>query len=224
MFVLKYEMHDNIPVFKSNLCGKCTNMLESTSYASAMNRGCCWYFPKYTLVDIKNILSIDKKDYLLSIIKNDFCTMNSYSFELKGYFNKNSYEQYMNHKEHKNQSDFDEKLFFKICPLAAKKGCSIDFSLRPHPCNLYLCREIVNICKNQYENYKKERKDYFAYCNYFDEVLREELDCNNINLINDFDKSLAAIENYDLPLFEPRSLAPIMFNMHNSDLSLNIAT
>ena len=54
---MSFENHEGIPVFKCSQCG-CCNGIE-TENVFAANRGCCFYFPKYTLFDLRTVAAID---------------------------------------------------------------------------------------------------------------------------------------------------------------------
>lgn len=209
MFTLSYEFHDNIPVFKSNFCGKCSGVLESTSLVNRTMRGCCWYFPKYTLVDIKNIISHGRIDFIHSLLKLEYSHISQYFIEVTGRFDSESFFNYSRTVE--NMPDFDNKLFFRLCPFCGTHGCNIDFSLRPHPCNLYLCRTMIEKCNDSYLPFSKERRDYYSYCNYFDESIKQELKYNRVDLISNTEASLSVIENFEMPDFEPRKLDKLIF-------------
>ena len=211
MYELSYENVNNVPVFKCNYCGNCSGVLESTCHILGKNRGCCWYFPKYNLIDIKNILDMDKKGFLSKLLNMSNAKINKYSIDVIGQFNEEDYLKYKQETIDENEV-FDSKLFYRVCPFHTAKGCSLDFSLRPHPCNLYLCREVIKLCGEEYKDYSKERKDYFSYCNYYDEVIKSHLMEKNIDLITSPYECVELITNIDIPKFESRALKPINFN------------
>lgn len=224
MFNLSYEFKNNIPLFKCTYCGKCYSCIESKNFFY-INRGCCWYFPKYTLVDIKNILNLGKKDFILNLFNMPNAYILQYSIIIQGIFDYDKYEEYKNKNycldacEDNTINSFNTKLFFKLCPFFKNNGCSLDYSLRPHPCNLYLCRDVIDLCYDYYKNYSRERKDYFAYCNYFNESIKYLLIDNRVNFLTNLNKSLNLIENFDMPSFKPCTLRRIYFSPslpHNS--------
>lgn len=219
MFSLSYEFNNNIPVFKSNFCGKCSGTLESTSLITEKMRGCCWYFPNYTLVDIKNIFSHNRIDFIYSLLKLQNSHISQYHIEVKGSFDSKAFFKYLMENEYVEPAEkaFDAKLFFRLCPFFDTNGCSIDFSLRPHPCNLYLCRKIIEKCGNNYIPYSNERKDYYSYCNYFNESIKHVLMENKVDLLINPEASLSIIENFELPDFEPRKLDKLLFFDKNEE-------
>jgi hypothetical protein len=206
MFTLSYEFKNNIPVFHCNICGHCNNFIESTSHIN-VNRGCCWYFPKYTLMDIKNIINVGKIDFIYSLFKNTKAAISQYFIQVQGFYDKNKYNTY--NENNLPISNFDSKLFFKSCPFIGERGCTINFQLRPHPCNLYLCREVIKESGELYKKYSLERKDYYSYCNYFNESLKYELIDNNTDLLQNASKSLNIIEKTDVPTYDPMELNKI---------------
>ncbi|KOA20804.1 hypothetical protein CLHOM_09470 [Clostridium homopropionicum DSM 5847] len=215
---LEYEFCSNVPVYKCSFCGKCSSFIESTSYTSIKTRGCCWYFPKYSLIDMKNIIDSGNKNFIYSLLNMDNAEIYQYCINVNGEFNKKEYEEYLKEtfQEDSEVSDFDQKLFFRLCPFATTKGCSIAFDLRPHPCNLYLCREVINSCGKDYKEFSKERKDYYSYCNYYSDTLKYILMDNTVDLTKDPFKAIDILEKTEIPTFEFKNLKPIIFN---ADLS-----
>jgi len=209
MHKLTFLKHENIPLFKCSFCGKCYNFLEATSYLKIKMRGCCWYFPKYKLIDIKNILDLGKEDFIYEIANLINSKIEKYHIEVLGYFDEEKYN-----KLKPKSDDFDTKLFFRLCPFFDKDGCKLDFTLRPHPCNLYLCREIIEACGQEYEYYKRERKDYFAYCNYYNDVLAKELEYKSLNLVNNFEEAIKLLKEIHVPKFDFRNLKDIIININ----------
>ncbi|WDC84462.1 hypothetical protein PL321_01260 [Caloramator sp. mosi_1] len=204
--MLIYHFEDNIPLFRCSLCGRCDGFIESKSYINK-NRGCCWYYPKYTLMDIKNIISLGREDFIRELSTKENVYKSNYFLEVRGYFDEEGYKK----SNLKQDIDFDTKLFFRLCPFWQENGCKIEFKLRPHPCNLYLCREVIELCKDGYSEFSKERRDYFSYMNYFNEVIKHELMEKRMDLTSDFEGTLDFIKNYQVPNFEPRLLRELHF-------------
>lgn len=217
MYKLQYENQNNIPVFKCNFCGHCSGILEATSHTNIKNRGCCWYFPKYNLVDIKNIINIGKKNFIYALLNMKNTVINKYSIEVQGIFDKERYLEYVKENSDSIETNFDTKLFFRVCSFFRPNGCHLDFNLRPHPCNLYLCRTVINCCGEDYKNFSSERKDYFSYCNYFNEVIKEVLMDAKVNLQSDPFKAIEIIEAFSLPPFGGRPISPIELSKNSDD-------
>lgn len=209
---ISYEVLDNIPVFKCSTCSKCTSF-EGKNKLN-VNRGCCFYFPKFYLIDIKNITNIDIS-FLSNLIEEERARVHSFYIEVEGIFDKESYKNFMlnnTEEELAKYKNFDISLLFKKCYFSTNEGCSINFELRPHPCNLYLCRKIIEECGTEYYKYSRERKDYYAYCNYINEVLEIELRKRNTDLKNNFKDSIQILKNTKVDNFDFSILKDIFFN------------
>jgi len=198
---ISYEVTNNTPIFKCSFCKNCTSM-ESTNMLG-IKRGCCFYFPKYSLIDIKNIIKF-KKDFLFKLITKKNVVTHDYFIEVKGTFDKTAYNNFLetsNEDELLKYGDFDTKLFFKKCFFITPTGCSIDFRLRPHQCNLYLCRKLVKNSNSLSSKYSRERKDYFAYCNYINVILTQYFKENLLSLKNNFKQSVNFLEKIKIDNF-----------------------
>lgn len=199
--ILSYKVLDNTPIFKCNSCKNCTSM-ESTNMLG-INRGCCFYFPKYSLIDIKNIINF-KKDFLFKLITKENVITHDYFIEVKGTFDKTAYSNFAKNStegEFSKYGNFDKTLFFKKCSFITPKGCSIDFRLRPHQCNLYLCRNLSENSSYLCKNYSRERKDYFAYCNYMNTTLIQYFKDNLLTLKNNFKQSVNFLDKIKIDNF-----------------------
>ena len=191
---ISYSIIDNIPVFKCSACKNCTS-IESIN-AFNFYRGCCFYFPKYSLIDIKHIINYDE-NFLFELIKEKNVIIHDYYIRVVGTFYKEKYKKFLENNLKEDllkYGDFDTSLFFKKCYFVSEKGCSISFKLRPYECNLYLCRHVVNKCRRKNNKYSRERKDYFAYCSYTNMMLKEDLIKSNINLKNNFKECIELLK------------------------------
>lgn len=93
MFNLHYEFNKNIPVIRCTMCGKCHDAIEAVSYVDK-NRGCCWYFPKYNLFEIKNLIDNKNIDFFYNILKMKNCSISQFHVEIKGLFKVKEYARY----------------------------------------------------------------------------------------------------------------------------------
>lgn len=170
-------------------------------------------------MDIKNIINLGSKSHIYKLLNMKNTKISRYHLEVIGEFDKEKHEEFLKENAY-DWGDFDTKLFFRLCPFATTEGCSIDFNLRPHPCNLYLCREVISSCGENYKEFSKERRDYFSYCNYFSDSLKYTLMDNNVDLLSDPFKAIEIIEQTDIPNFSFKILPPILFNdaPYNNDI------
>ena len=67
--ILKTEFKNNIPRYYCSNCSKCTSHI-SINFTNLKHRGCCYYFPKFNLVDIQKMVQLPGgKNVLDKIIK-----------------------------------------------------------------------------------------------------------------------------------------------------------
>lgn len=213
MFSLYYAFSDNVPLFRCNFCGQCQLHIEAQN-SLQINRGCCWYFPTYELADIKNLLDNGHEEFIGQLLAHPHTKIRRFELQVIGRFDQDAYQRAIAAASDLPQGDFDPSLHFKLCPFFGIDGCTISSALRPHPCNLYLCREVIQWSGSNYQSYNQERKDYFSYCAYVNESLRLELNEQGVDLISDQAQALATIRSCDIPHFEPRHLTPICLTVH----------
>lgn len=89
------NFNDGVPQLGCTLCGKC-NTLFGKSLCHIKNRGCCWYYPKFTLYEIhKMVKSKDGLATLKKIINHPDTEIFNYYIHSKGYFDKENYNKYI---------------------------------------------------------------------------------------------------------------------------------
>ena len=59
---------EGTPQFGCSLCYKC-NSIFGKSLCKVKNRGCCWYFPKFTLYDIQKMIKSEEGIFGVTDIK-----------------------------------------------------------------------------------------------------------------------------------------------------------
>lgn len=88
--------NEGIPQYGCSACYKC-NSIFGKSLCEAKNRGCCWYYPKFTLYEIhKMIKSEEGLDNLHKILNLPNTDVYHYYIHCKGFFDKESYDLYVN--------------------------------------------------------------------------------------------------------------------------------
>lgn len=211
MHQLSYENHDSIPVFKCTLCGSCAG-LETENHLG-LNRGCCFYFPRYTLITLRTIAGIDRA-FLDWLQHHPDAAIDDYELVIKGDYDRVAHDSFLRQisdEQREKYRHFDTSLFFRKCRFVSEKGCAIAFNLRPHPCNLYLCRGVIDRCGDTARDYARERKDYFAYCHYMDGLLEDALCTHELTLKTDFQKAIDVLLATPVDSFCFSELAPIEF-------------
>ena len=84
--ILKTEFKNNIPRYYCSNCSKCTSHI-SINFTNLKHRGCCYYFPKFNLVDIQKMVQLPGgKNVLDKIINTDGTIIYKYHIETHGIF------------------------------------------------------------------------------------------------------------------------------------------
>lgn len=214
MHELSYHHADLIPIFKCGLCGECKSVEADNSFG--INRGCCFYFPKYTLTNIRYLAGHDP-EFLEKLRLLPDTIIKDYDLMVQGDLDLDGLQAVMN-SENEGTSDngpaerFDPALRFRKCRFITEQGCSIQFNQRPHPCNLYLCRSVIENCGAAYRPFARERKDYFGFMQYSDQVLKEALQERNLTLRSDFSGAVTVLLETYLDSFDFAELNSINFH------------
>lgn len=184
------------------------------------NRGCCWYFPKYELLDIYRLIKSKEGEELLNkIINLQDVKIYKYYIHVGGYFERDSYEEYLNSFEGSEDKIKDKSIYFRACPFVKDgEGCTIPAEFRSFVCNFYICEEIYLVL-NKYKEFKRyidERNSYIKWFQYENEYLKRLLVENDINLSTSFKEVVELFKNTTIDQYEFINLEPVIFN---NDLS-----
>ena len=86
---------EGTPQFGCSLCYKC-NSIFGKSLCKVKNRGCCWYFPKFTLYDIQKMIKSEEGISTLNrILKLPNIKIYNYYIHAVGYFDYDSHDKYI---------------------------------------------------------------------------------------------------------------------------------
>ena len=212
------DFNNNVPQISCNLCSSCTSLM-GVSLCNIQNRGCCYYFPKFTLLDIHRMSKSLKGLNTLELIKNNPNTITKeFALHSKGHFDENRYKKHLEDDVIiGNGLIKDQSVFFKACPFIKPNfGCTIDPEFRSLVCNFFICHEVLDSIgdKNLLERYLSERSSYANWCHWENEGLRHLLMENNINLINNYYKVIEYLQSIPLNIYEFPNLPKVDFNIH----------
>lgn len=214
MSSLYVDFDDELPRYGCDSCDKC-NSLMGQSLCSVKNRGCCWYFPKFNLLEIQRMsLTLEGLKTLKIIIKNPNTTVYKYYIHSKGFFDKEGYEEYLN-SNNLIESDGlqDHSIFFRACPFVKEGyGCTIPAKYRSYICNFFICKDVTSrlLQPDKYEIYKRERDSYVKWIHWENENLEYMLKENNLNLIDHWQECLELLRNTPMEHYEFPKLEPII--------------
>lgn len=201
-----------IPQIGCTDCATC-NSLMGKSLCNIVNRGCCHYFPEFTLVDIQRMAILDGGQKALEIVlSNPGTVVNRYNLYSKGPFDKEAYDQYISSGNLiETGSIKDHTIFFRTCPFVSPGyGCKLPVRFRTVVCNFFICEEILQQADFQdvLKDYMQERSRYTRWVYRENGQLQHILEANGLDLINDFQNTINLLaelgqENYEFPILDP---------------------
>lgn len=211
-----YMAYDNgVPQIACSICGSCDSIMGK-SLCGNLNRGCCHYFPEFTLAEIQRFLHIDGgRDALEIILKNPGTIINNYNIYVKGLFHKDSYDKYIAEGKLLETSPIrDHTIFFRTCPFVREsKGCIFPVRFRTTVCNFFICVEILEKPELRYEfkEYIEERSRYSRWIYRESTELQYILSENGINLTLDLEGSLMLLSELPLRVYDFPKLQAVEF-------------
>lgn len=211
-----YLEYDNgVPQLACTFCGGCDSVM-GRSMAGILNRGCCHYFPEFSLAEIQRMIHITGgREALEIILGNPETVVNNFSIHAKGQFYKDEYEKYIaSGKPLETGSIKDHTIFFRTCPFVKEGwGCIFPVRFRTTVCNFFICAEILERpeLQQEFEEYIMERSRYSRWIYRESTDLQHILIENNVNLVIDFAHSLKLLAEIPLSIYDFPKLPPIEF-------------
>lgn len=208
--------HD-IPQYAYTGCSQCTSV-EGISLCEIKNRGCCWYFPKFNLVDILRMSKSDEGLQILDRIKqNPKTIVYNYYIHTRGYFDRTGYEKYTKSNQRSDEDIFnDHTIFFRACPFVKPGyGCTLPPRYRTTVCNFFICNKITNDASKheEFKRYLTERSRYSRWVHWENTSLEYLLREKGLNLIDNFEGSIEFLRNTSLNTYEFPFLKPIEISL-----------
>jgi len=216
MEMVYVNVDHGIPQYVYTGCKNCTSIM-GISLCSIKNRGCCYYYPRFTLLDIQRMAhSLKGLHILKSISKLPSSEIHPFEIHAKGYFDEEGYMKYM---ESGNKIDTDSirdhSIFFKACPFVKSGyGCSLPPRYRTYICNLFLCNEVMEKIKSDrnFEAYMRERERYVRWVEWENTSLREILFENDLDLVRDLEGTVKLLQEIPLNIYDFPQLQPIVIS------------
>lgn len=205
----------DVPQYLCNDCKKCSSLF-GTSFCSKSNRGCCWYFPKFTLYEIhKMVKSEEGLAVLERILKLPKVEIFNYYIHAVGYFDEVSYNGFIKSSDSLNYDIHDKTIFFRECPFVKEGvGCTIRPQYRSYVCNFFICNEVLCKIKENpdYDSYMKERENFVRWVDWENTSIQMMLEEEKLNLIHNMDKIIEILKKLPLEHYEFPQLNPIKNN------------
>jgi hypothetical protein len=202
------DFDQSVPRYACTSCSNCSSIMGN-SLCSIKNRGCCWYYPKFTLVEIHRMSkTIDGLQLLERIITNPGSVSYQYYIHSKGYFDAEGYSQYLKKDLEMTEGlPEDQTIFFRACPFVKEgQGCTMAPRYRTHVCNFFICSEIINEASpyGNFQQYLDERCRYAKWIDWENAALEHILRENKVNLVSSFASSIELLQSmpvsqYDFP-------------------------
>lgn len=209
------EYDYGVPQLACTDCGSCDSIMGK-SLCSKMNRGCCHYFPEFTLAEIHRMLHLpDGKKALEIILNNTGTVINNFNIHARGHFDHEAYEKYTTSGKMLETGEIkDHTIFFRTCPFVKEgSGCIFPVRFRTTVCNFFICSEIAGNPQysETFKTYIEERSRYSRW------IHRESLELQHIlaeyglNLLLDFEGSLNLLSELPLSGYEFPKLEPVEY-------------
>lgn len=213
MIEINLKIDQGIPQYGCSSCSNCHSIFGN-SLCSIKNRGCCWYFPKFTLYEIhKMVKEKDGLETLSRLMNIPKVEVHNYFIHAKGYFDEVGYKNYINSEQAYNTDVKDKTIFFRACPFVEQGvGCTLPKRYRSYVCNFFICEEVVKKVESysQYKQYVNERNNYVRWIEWENLSIETFLTEKKLNLINDFDEVITILKDMPIRECEFRSLHPIV--------------
>ncbi len=201
-----------VPQIGCTDCGSC-NSIMGKSLCETDKRGCCHYFPEFTLVDIQRMAVLEGgRKALDTILSYPGTKINRFNLYSTGHFDKAAYENYIASGELLETGDIrDHTIFFRTCPFVVPgKGCRLPARFRTTVCNFFICSEILdNVTDSEMlEEYMKERSRYTRWVYRESGILQHLLEEKGLDLVSDLTGTINMLaelyeDSYDFPILDP---------------------
>lgn len=212
MIKIDLEIDQGIPQYGCSSCWNCQSVFGK-SLCSINNRGCCWYFPKFSLYEIHKMVKTEEGlETLKNIINLPKTKIHNYYIHAEGYFDELGYNEYIKNEYEYDTKIKDKTIFFRACPFVeAGKGCTLPKRYRSYVCNFFICDDILKKAEKheEFNKYINERNSYARWIEWENVSLESLFMEQRLNLVNNFDEIINILKDMPLRECEFRNLEPI---------------
>lgn len=212
---IELKIDKETPQYSYEGCMNCTSLFGK-SLCSHKNRGCCWYFPKFTLHEIARMAkSKEGLETLDKILNNPKTEIYNYYIHAKGYFDEEKYNEFMRDEKAPYCFANDKTIFFRECPFVEEgKGCTIPPKFRSYVCNFFICEEVLEAARvnndDKLDLYIREMNNYSKWIEWDNYSLEMYFLHKGITLKNGFNKIIEEFKNMELEEYEYPTLPEIV--------------
>lgn len=212
MIKINLEIDQGIPQYGCSSCWNCQSDFGK-SLCSVKNRGCCWYFPKFSMYEIHKMVKTEEGlETLKKIINLPKTKIHNYYIHAEGYFDESGYNDYINNQYEYDTKVNDKTIFFRECPFVeVGEGCTLPKRYRSYVCNFFICEDILIKAEKyeEFKNYIYERNSYSRWIEWENTSLEALFMEQKLNLVNNFDKIISILKDMPLREYEFSNLEPI---------------
>ncbi|EYE87758.1 hypothetical protein Q428_11735 [Fervidicella metallireducens AeB] len=187
------------------VCDSCINCKSEAgiSLSKYKSRGCCYYYPKFTLFELHKMAKFTEGfEVLNKILNNPGTKIYNYYIHSLGYFDKDGYDRYIKSDNKKLHGNIEDKsIFFRACPFVVDgKGCTIPPQFRTHVCNFFICEEIISMAAkdDRFKYYLREREKYSRWVSWENKSLEYLLKEKNLTLKDNLYEVFELLKKVDL--------------------------
>lgn len=204
-----------VPQISCTDCIKCDSII-GRSLCNITDRGCCHYFPEFTLVDIQRMAILEGGlNALDMVLSNPGTIINNFNLYSKGLFDKEAHDQYITMEYTMDAGNIkDHTIFFRTCPFVIPGfGCKLPIRFRTTVCNFFICAEILERTdlQDDLKIYMVERSRYARWIYRESGTLQHILDENKLNLISNLSAAIDLLAQINPSCYEFPSLESISY-------------
>lgn len=210
MIEISLDLSKNTPQYCVNKCTNCTS-IEGKSLNPTKNRGCCFYFPKFSLLELQRMSKTLEGIHLIkNLVSSKDFIIYKYYIHCVGTFDSDGYSKYIDtpYKDPADDIIKDKTIFFRTCPfVTAGSGCSLPPYYRTTVCNFYICNTIYKEAEknNDFTLYIRERQRYSRWVQWENDTLQKFLEDKNLDLKKNFQQVIdflieEPLDEYEFPI------------------------
>lgn len=210
-----FERSGWTPRYGCTDCMSCSSLI-GTSLNAVKQRGCCMYFPEFSLCDIRHMLVSEGGDAVLQqILNHPGARVHPFRVIVSGTLDSDGLSAYRAGEPLPgSEAIHDDTIFFRTCPFVQSGvGCSIPLPFRTVVCNFFVCRELWDRAQDPHlaAQYRRELERYSAWLHRENLAWQRLFEEAGVDLTRDREAALRLLretagDEYDFPELPPMTL------------------